>query len=133
MSRGYSPGRRPNSATTARMERMIDLLEEHDALTEIQLAEMLGVTANVVNQMVWTAHEHHKVHIAGQTLSKRRNNYEVNLWGAGCKPDVLSPLMQRRLHNRIKAAEKAGIKLTASDVKPFRDPMVWALFGGAAA
>lgn len=132
MSRGYSPGRRPNAATTARMERMIDLLEEHGTLTETQLAEMLRVTPNVINQMVWTAHEHHKAHIAGQTYSKRRNNYEVNLWGAGCKPDVLSPSMQRRLHNRIKSAEKAGIRHMASDVKPFRDPLLFMTAGRAA-
>jgi hypothetical protein len=133
MSRSYSPGRRPNSKSRERQEKMLDLLEDHGPITEIQLGEMLHVSANIVNQMVWLAHEQHRAHIAGQTLSKIRRNYEVNLWGAGCKPDVLSPLMQRRLHNRLKGIELAGSRKIVSEIKPFRDPMVWALFGGATA
>lgn len=133
MSRSYSPGRRPNSKSRERQEKMLDLLEEHGPLTEIQLGEKLHVSANVINQMVWTAHEQHKVHIAGQTLSHHRRNYEVNLWGAGYKPDVLSPIMQRRLANRFKGMQNALIKHVTQEIKPFRDPMVWALFGGASA
>lgn len=132
MSRSYTPGRRQNSASRARQERMIDLLEEHGPLTEQQLAEMLNVTPNVINQMVWLAHEQHKAHIAGQTRSKIRRSYEVNLWGAGCKPDVLSAGMKRRLENRLKGIEAATVRKTPVQIKPFRHPQDVAFFGAHA-
>ncbi|MBC8642105.1 hypothetical protein IAG25_35455 [Caballeronia sp. EK] len=129
MSRAPSPSRNPTAATRERMDRMIGLLEEHGALTENQLAEYLHVTPNVVNQMVWTAHDQCKVHIAGQTYSKLRKNFEVNLWGAGSKPDVLSPAMQKRLHSRVKCIENAGTKKVDRDIKPFRDQLLFITAG----
>jgi predicted ArsR family transcriptional regulator len=119
------------------MHQVLDLVEKQGPICTADLAKILGKTPGAVRfqiNMLWHSNPK-QIYLAGftETVGQGRDG---RMWAAGDQPDASKEVTfvqpKKTLEEVNEARELALRQKRLSEIKPFRDPLVAALFGSRA-
>lgn len=147
--------------TVSTREFIFEALKRHAPISSPQLAEKLNMIPATVGWQIEKLHSERRVYV--QSYSKERSKTHTRIWAIGDHEDAKrgekfdrhefyfgdeydraeekrraealkkGNITEEQIEAMIAAREEKRKKELAAQIQPFRDPMVWALFGGVAA
>jgi predicted ArsR family transcriptional regulator len=130
-------------------EKVFQALKKHAPISIPDLSRKLNMLPPTVGWQIKQLHCARQVYV--HSYSQQRSKTHTQIWAVGDRPDaikgVATPdavydelddrrtkrLTEEQIEAIDAAREQRRIQALSSQIKPFRDPMVWALFGGVAA
>lgn len=147
--------------TITTREFIFEALKRHAPISTPHLAQKLNMLPATVGWHIESMHKEHRVYI--QSYSQQKSKTHTRIWAIGDHEDATRSkkfdrhefyfgdeydeaeekrraealkrghITEEQIEAMNAAREEKRRRELAAQIKPFRDPMVWALFGGAAA
>jgi predicted ArsR family transcriptional regulator len=125
------------------MEQVRDLIQKYGMISTPDLAKLVGLNENTVRDYVDVLHQEHRIYIS-EWREIRLKGCPTRLWSIGDQPDTPKPgegkaivtvkETRAEMLDRISdELDEIARKKKTAQIQPFRDPLVWALFGGVEA